>query len=402
MKILYFLLVILVILPFVNADPLSFDIAKNAYMPGETFQAEILFNVDLEDGLSVSDFEVLKDGNEIEVAYSLIELNSSYYYLYFDIPNDLDEGNYTLVIKNLVYVEEGVLLEENYERSLEIFNKQGKVLAVSSGVIVVENVWDENIFDFEVRNNGNETVNVDISSSSFIKLSNQELTIDSGETENFQIFVDAWNDEIKGHVVIGYGGFYDILIWLPYFEEEEESIEQVDIAFLNIDEINQTLDLEEERSGPLKIKNTGSVTLQNLVFGVSDDLQQVLRIKLENVDSIGPGEVVDQYVWINERDVNPGFYFGYLTISNDQISKSLPVSIKLLSKGIGDDNETVVVDDDLNGTTDYNYSEDDFVVEEENSRVWIWFLFIFVLLLILLFGFVFYRKKKRKPVWPIS
>jgi hypothetical protein len=104
----------------VNAFDASILTYRDNYMPGETFQAEILFDEAPSGSLTNVNFD-LYNGGSIATLIFVEKLNNKHYFVYFNIP-DVDEGNYYLRLKNVKYLEGEILKSFNKNKEFKISN----------------------------------------------------------------------------------------------------------------------------------------------------------------------------------------------------------------------------------------------------------------------------------------
>ena len=115
-------LILIALVPLVRAQ---FDInfERSYYSSGETLQARINTNINFVDGISLSKINLTDSENKkVQVALNLFNLGNGSYYLFFDLPSDLKEGNYSLNFGNLLYYDEGLLKRELFKKEFSIIN----------------------------------------------------------------------------------------------------------------------------------------------------------------------------------------------------------------------------------------------------------------------------------------
>ncbi len=397
------LLLILVLFNLANAEPVKIEAARGVYTPGETYQAFVGYNVEIRDEVSSVNFEFRRDEVEVPLALSYISLNNSLGYVYFDFPINLEEGNYSLVVKDLVYIEDGVLVQEDFVQNINLAFVDGSIIAISPGIIKVSSVWDENIFQIYLTNNGDSNLRVNITASDYVSLSDKEIVLNSGDSSSFSVYVDTFeaNEQI-GYINLDYGNlFYIIPVWLPILGievEEREIVEEgVDLRFLDLDRIDQHLAENASIAGPLRIRNYGNTSLGSLIFYVSENLEDIIRFNW-SVINIGAGETVEQYIWINEESSNVGIYIGSLYLANNIVNISLPVNIQIVEQ---EKKEEIIFNRTFVNTSFFNESESTDVEGEDNMEV-LWILLVAVVVISSILAYFYYSKKKKKKLEKIS
>ncbi len=394
MKLIYsFLFLFFVIFSFVNADPLVVDSLKPVYKLGETYQAFLNYNTDFVGDITVNNFEFRRNNTKVPVALSFFDLGNRGF-LYFDIPSNIDEDNYSLVIKDLFYLDDGVLVQSDFTKEINLTFDSFSSISLNPGVIIVNSIWDENIFTVTIENKGASDISLNISSPDYILLSDDSIELTSQEAKTFEVYVDAFDtDKEEGFINLTYGNdSYSVPVLLSFIETDTENTGgEYDLRFLRITMINQTIFENETISGPLSVKNYGNYSLEGLVFSVSDSLSGIIGLNLTRV-SINPGETLDQYIWINGSGVENGTYSGNIYLANNLVQISLPIYIEVL-KGESN-NKSLLSNTNLNYTKilDNNKTKQPDTVEKNYSLLW--YLFVFIVITLFLIAWLYYRGKR--------
>ena len=198
----------------VVASPLTIEFDKENYYFGETVQGKMFFNESLEDDIKSTDFSLNFNESSFDVYPILVEFED-YIYFYFDIPISLSD-NYDLVIEDVIFVDGGILVEEDqsFDISMGIYN--GSILTVDPGIIIV-NVDENNWFSIEVGNPSSYVSSVDISSpDGFIFTSDDSFSLSPLGSKNVQFYVStSFADKSESSVLINYGNLsYSIPIFI--------------------------------------------------------------------------------------------------------------------------------------------------------------------------------------------
>ena len=102
------LILLLLILPIVNAQnpQIIISSSRDNYASLETFQAEIFFNIDPVNEITISNF-ILTDNlnNKIPIALFLTKISNNHYFVYFNLP-DLAKGMYNFNVVNVRYIDQ--------------------------------------------------------------------------------------------------------------------------------------------------------------------------------------------------------------------------------------------------------------------------------------------------------
>ncbi|MAG47866.1 hypothetical protein CL617_04630 [archaeon] len=105
MKRILFLTLILAIflISSVNAANIDIITPKDDYLAKETFQAEIILNIDSLSKISTNNLKLINETNSIiPVQYFLEQLTNKHYFIYFNLPN-IDQGIYKFQLDNIQY-----------------------------------------------------------------------------------------------------------------------------------------------------------------------------------------------------------------------------------------------------------------------------------------------------------
>ena len=100
-KLWKYLILIVFLIPLVNAQ-LDVNFERESYSAGETVQAMIVSNVSFVDGISLSKINLTNNNVKVPVAFNLYDLGDNSYYLFFNLPLNLEDGNYSLNFGNFI------------------------------------------------------------------------------------------------------------------------------------------------------------------------------------------------------------------------------------------------------------------------------------------------------------
>ncbi len=382
----------------VVASPLTIEFDKENYYFGETVQGKMFFNESLEDDIKSTDFSLNFNESSFDVYPILVEFED-YIYFYFDIPISLSD-NYDLVIEDVIFVDGGILVEEDqsFDISMGIYN--GSILTVDPGIIIV-NVDENNWFSIEVGNPSSYVSSVDISSpDGFIFTSDDSFSLSPLGSKNVQFYVStSFADKSESSVLINYGNLsYSIPIFidgLTIFNETAEINDTSDEGDLKFEQRGFDLEIEkgESSSGFVKIANTFDIELMDVGVSLSEELVGIIDIEFKEIESIGIGEEIKNHLYINEdKSSEPGEYRGTLDLEyNGEIYDSIPLYVNILEEIVVENN----VSEDFNDTRE---EEDELDEEEGNTG-----LFIGILIFVVVIGLLIlikYKKSKKKNKFP--
>lgn len=113
-------LTFLLVLSSANAqEDIEVKLSKENYEVGETIQLELIFS---QAPLRNFDISLVKEPHEIPIGAITIKLTDKRYFIYFDIPQNIEKGNYKVKIDNVIFLVEGDLVETFAEGNLFINN----------------------------------------------------------------------------------------------------------------------------------------------------------------------------------------------------------------------------------------------------------------------------------------
>lgn len=119
-KVILFILILLVI-PSVNAGNTNLEIFKDSFTAGDTVPLKLTF---AEKPLSPSyNINLIDDRNQkIKIGVINTQLSDTEYYAYFDLPKNLERGSYKIRISGALFMENNQLVEEVEEEVINVEN----------------------------------------------------------------------------------------------------------------------------------------------------------------------------------------------------------------------------------------------------------------------------------------
>jgi len=390
----FLLLFILLNASFAVAE-LQIEIPRNSYMQGETVQVALNFSYRPQNDITLDDIGVYTiQGAKVPLAIYFFKASDTYYYAYFELPY-LKPGNYTFNVGKYFYIKDGLFLEGSNFTIFSIKEAKGDIIAIDPAFIKLDS---KDYFSFKVKNNGNIGVNISVSSSSGL-VSNSNFSLDPGY--NRVIGVNSLDLSKNNSVSIIYGNLsYTIPIYALITREgvTNETIVNVSITIPRdaiklvepVDFINLTLGKNDSVEGSLRFRNFFTAPINNLDFGLSDNLNNVVRINISHIAAIQPGETIVQYLWINNDKNLERDYKGKLVLSNKDASVEVPIYINYREDVINKTTRLIenVTKDVTNIST--------VVPEKKKSRNWIYAIIFLFILAALAFAVFLFKKKPKK------
>ena len=227
----------------VNASDISILTYREDYRPLETVQAEIILDKEPLNDLTVSNLEFSKNNNALGIIFYLEKLSSKRYFIYFNIP-DVSKDVYNLKVKNVNFVDSGVLKRESKEIAINIngintgFNyllenqnqdgSFGDITKTSFGALALKNIEKQKAdIAISYLTNNQDPIgcypknSCNIKDTSFTLLALSKFNQNYIKTKNWlkdasnNFELGLWNLRLEGSAVCGninLNGIYDLSI----------------------------------------------------------------------------------------------------------------------------------------------------------------------------------------------
>src|SRR3989344_2217288 len=177
------------------------------------FAVDIVHSQNLIDSFNYR--EVYAAGETVQ--FNVEEINSSKYFVYFNLPNNLNEGTYRFVIHNVDMFYNGEIYRVGFEDNFTVA-KSNYSIAIDPAFISLQNP----ISYFNIRNNKNNAVNLLIFGEHLI-FETSNLTLGKLKDEDIQ-FMATKNIYGDTEIIIEYGDMlYKIPILVLYRELQNNS-----------------------------------------------------------------------------------------------------------------------------------------------------------------------------------
>lgn len=376
-------IIFLLLSSYVTAESIS--TFQEEYWLGETVQSEIVMeNFDL-NKLSLLD----NQSNKISVGFLTLELDDKEF-VYFNIPTTLSSGDYYLTAKEKRVVEEEI---QDFEISSKITVVEELGVSINPAIIFIDSLKDE--FKISLKNNAQDTITVNITTSEELKATRNTLQINSGETKN--AFISYSELESEQVVTFSYlNRSYDIRIIIPSEEitvqdpitEEPSYVEG--LKFEGPRNVDKTSNRYTSFSDSIIITSTAKKELNNIRFIVTGNLKDVVELKITALDTLSAEGTINQYLWVNkEKKATSGVYEGDIIVKSDEgYSDVLHMKITLEDLELIDE-EIESEPEELFNQTKVSMLLDESIPEEEsegfrNPIIALSMLFIVVLIIILI------------------
>ena len=325
-------LILIALVPLVRAK-FDINLERSYYSSGETLQAKINTNVNFVDGISLSKINLTDSENKrVQVALNLFNLGNGSYYLFFDLPSDLKEGNYSLNFGNLLYYDEGLLKRELFKKEFSIINDKGNVLSVYP-VFVKLNLeyWERPSISIKLDNKLNETI-IMIPNTTYLVPSKNALKLGKS---SYTLLVALNNDAYKLNTItdelsLNYGNYSYKIPFLIDIKQRNALIEIKENAteistgvgelrFIeSVDYVNKTLNKDTVINGSLRFKNFGNNVLHGINFTLTNDLDEIIKVSYNELNFLNPGDERAVNLVINEKGNINKNYKGELIVNSKE------------------------------------------------------------------------------------
>nr|MBA4404716.1 hypothetical protein [Nanoarchaeum sp.] len=391
MKKFILILVLFLVLNFVSGFSLNVNFEKESYNPGDTLQADILFDDDIQGEILTEDIELNCNG-KINVAPFLLRLEDNHYYSYFNIPSSLSDQNCSFILKDVIYTNNGFLEQKDFITNFSLNNTNDSVY-VSPAAVRITNVETTNTFIVQVINNGLNTTNYSISTiQTFFDISKKSLLLNPGQLGEFYVYTSdvLYNNVGKAEIKLDYNSnsFSIPIFFLVDDEILIDNTSESKLEFVNdFDNFNITINKNNNSYGFLKFKNYGD-DVSDINFELTGNLDEVVYLQFYNLEEIKKDETLKQYVYINQnKSASSGNYSGNLKIDYDSKSIEFPIYVEITDVNINVNNTVI-----NNSVKNTSVKPDD---KKSSISVW-WFVGLFFVVIIVVF-FLLYKKKSKKP-----
>ncbi len=391
-------LIFLLLLPFTSA---SLELYGADFISGETLQVKITEFSDLD----VSDLSLINSDN-INVGKILLNLPDGNYFAYFDLPNDLATGSYSIFVEGM---KNGEYTNESESFYITYHNLTKDYISVKPGGFVISDGNDQ--VDLSIFNWGAKTLDLFVTSDEGINPVRTGLSIESGASRTLTINVDeSIVDEKILTLTYSNGTMY-----IPFFFElpeelvcledetmaylcpdgtevewcqcdikenawvcvnspenscpeeepnltiEEEVIEGELQLMIEDNYLEQSLTQNQRLTAEIPVYNNFDFTLTNIEVSLGGNLADIVTVDPSYIESLEPYEIRDLSLIVNDNyDVSGDLFFGTLAIiSEEGYSDSVTLSFEVFESS---------TEEETTEELGFNYSDLSLEIVEEKNR----------------------------------
>src|SRR3989338_1792047 len=401
MKFLLYILIGLFAMNYVFAGELvNISIYRESFSSEETVQVDLEFYGVLDEDLSYSSINIYNNQNrKINVALNIEKVSESRYYVYFDLPSNLENGTYKIKITGVNIYYNFDLITLNKEKIFFV-NSSNSSISIDPGIFITSSKYNT----LKLKNNLQKNQNVFLSAGN-LTLEKSYITLESKEVQDIQFVITQ--NQVDDIIKVEYGNkVYNIPVLVSntninYNNSSYSNISKPENLtnnksinakfFEDYDLINKTLFVNESIEAPLKFINDGQISIDQIKIWVSEDIKPFIKINKTEFENINVNEIRSFLLSINKnRAAESGVYRGEIKLISNQELDSLSVELRFDEITKLRDNKTLR-EDKTDNLTIPNENEPD-----KNKTVNYKPLFILSLvILILIVALILVRKKTK-------
>lgn len=332
MKFLLIISIILLLPTVVLAQEINF--LQESHIPKETLQAEILIP-NLVSELSSKNIKITDESdNEIKIGFLLKKLTEEYYFIYFDLPENLQDGSYNLIIKDITYNENNILREEPVSNKFKINSSiQRDLITIQPGILEFKTTTPYQ--KLIIENKESKTITLPITTSNeLIKVSSEEIIIPANSQKEITVYTEKLEEGTKEFITLAN---YQIPVWvlegIPITERGVFSFSIEDEKEIMLDKLSADLFKNQIAYEDIFIKNNLNETLTDISIFLTDDLKSIIELDTIFVKELKPNEKITEYFLVNsKRDPKFPSYSGDLIVKTNGYEEKLPITITIIQE----------------------------------------------------------------------
>ena len=344
-KLIFFTLIITIINAFfINSQTeelIEIESYRTVISPGEIYQGKISLNNPITTLKKQNIKFYSSTGNLIPVSPFLTELDNNYFFLYFEIPYNSQEGDYILKIEDQSFLINGILQEVEEEESISLYLSQPSV-EITPGFIKIQTQSTGQILltakskdiqtniQFTVPNYishpyiTEQYINPGVSRTFTLTYNTTEATEDNifitsgNKNYIFPIFIEDYSESVQEEENISINNTTSININPIEFTSSEGKLEKLE----------KHIEKEDSIEGVLYMKNKINISLSNMSITMEGDIDEIITIFPKSFETIFSFSGFEANVNINkQKSPSKSFYSGNIIVSNNDYRSSLPVEI---------------------------------------------------------------------------
>ena len=331
-KIKYLFLLILIPLVFAQLNLIEITPQRTELSPGEVYQTEIVLNNPITELKNINIKLYSLDEIPIPVSPFLSQLDTNYYFLYFEIPFSTEEGIYQLKIEDQSFLVNGALEEFEGIENITITKSQPPVSITPGHFLLPLNDAGQISITTESK---------DISTNIFFLtpeyMTHPYITEQSINPHVPRTFTFDYNtsNATKSELIINTGSKqFKIPIFIEGQTEQNDTQEppqspqgEAITFFVDNFHLSKTISFDQSIEGNLYMSNNLNISLEGLNSEFTGNLIDIISISPSTFE-VSQNSNFSSFMSINpSKNAEAGTYSGELIISNNQYSSSLKITI---------------------------------------------------------------------------
>lgn len=389
MKILLILSIFLIFPTLVLAQEINF--LQDSYLPGETLQAEIMIP-NLVSEITAKDIIITP-----KTGFFFKKLSNEYYFIYFNLPQDIKDGEYNIEIKDILYKEDNLLKETSISNKFKINSSiQRNLFTIQPAILEFES--NTPYSKLIVENKESETMTLSISSTSeLIKTPSKQIILPSNSQKSINIYTENLEEGTKEFLNVGH---YKIPIWVlggipivtkgtfsfSIFEDNKEVL---------LEELKAELNQNQIAYENIFIKNLLNESIYNLSISLTGNLKSIIKLETDFIEEFKPNQKLKEYLLINEeRDPKFQTYSGSIFLKNEYYNIEFPILLNIIPEEVEEQEapEKIKLSEEIEISEETEEKETKIEIKETSPLYFI--ITIIGIIILLIIVYIIIPKKK--------
>lgn len=308
------IILLLLLLPLASA--LSIEM-NSEYAQGETLIAKVP-GVLLEP-IAKNDISFYRGHIQIPIDYNVIKSNDDFY-IYAQLIGK-QEGNYSILIKDVIYNKIGQKTEEDLSSNFTIKNSSAD-FAINPGA-----VFTKDNFEITLSSLSENTQTITIATTNLGLEHLTSVTLKSGEEKEIEFDIDDIYEPTAGTITFSSSSTtYEMPFYI--FTNGSERSWQIDLDPSSFEIMTTTNSSNTSRF--LRVKNIGTEDLENISLSISKSLKDYIEPSLSQIDNLDEGEnqtiLLRIFSTTKEETIQGQITISAKNISNKYLAITLNVS----------------------------------------------------------------------------
>ena len=271
------IIILLMIFVFPTISAVEIDM-KSEFDSGETLIASVSGN--FLDKITKENIFFYQDHVRIPLSYDVKEINEDFYIYALLLEKGI--GNYSIIIKNVRYMEGTQIIEEEIRKNFTITDEIAD-FSVNPGCLITSN----NFF-LEVQNLKNERITVSIKTPKTLN-SDSSIELKSGDLKKINFYLNTEESSFD-EIELNSGDISYSIPFFLYFPEKIEELKIIDFSF-EPGSADVSLATDSSTKRIIYLKNSGK-EIENLSLFVSSSLEPYVEISPLKIEDFSTDEAI--------------------------------------------------------------------------------------------------------------